>query len=163
MIIAALIQTWTRGPWAFLGTRVMLGAGLAFEQVSASTLTTEIAHPRQRAQKSPVSSKWYGTGDQLRLNASLSGVFGLQVAGVGLLQVISPGIQFLGLLIVPESPRCLTSKGRKEEVYAVLVKYHANGTIDDPLVRLEFDEIIQVLDEEKEIAKSTGFAEFFQT
>jgi hypothetical protein len=65
--------------------------------------------------------------------------------------------------IVPESPRCLTSKARKEDVYAVLVKYHANGTIDDPLVRLEFEEIIQVFDEEKEIAKSTGFAEFFQT
>lgn len=48
MVCASIIQAATAGPWAFFGTRLMIGIGLGFAQTAAPPLTAEIAHPRHR-------------------------------------------------------------------------------------------------------------------
>jgi MFS family permease len=57
------------------------------------------------------------------------------------LQMLCPGIVCLGGYFIPESPRWLIGKGRREEARAFLVKYHANGQEDHPIVELEVREI----------------------
>lgn len=42
---------------------------------------------------------------------------------------------------MPESPRFLLSVGRAEEAREILAHYHANGQVDDELVKYEIDEI----------------------
>lgn len=49
---------------------------------------------------------------------------------------------------MPESPRWLVKHGKIEKAKAVLVKYHANGTEDDPLVEYEYREILAALEDE---------------
>lgn len=50
ILAAAVIQAAKSGPWAFLGTRIMIGIRLACAQTSATPLTTEVARPKHRGQ-----------------------------------------------------------------------------------------------------------------
>lgn len=49
MAAASLAQAFTRGPYAFLVTRILLGVGLAGTQTASAPLVNELAHPRHRA------------------------------------------------------------------------------------------------------------------
>jgi hypothetical protein len=71
-----------------------------------------------------------------------------------LLQVMGPSIVFAILIFAPESPRWLASKGRTEQARAVLVKHHANGDDEDPLVEWQFGEIVSTLQQEQDKNKS---------
>lgn len=59
--------------------------------------------------------------------------------------------------------RWLVSKGREQEAYDILCKYHANGDRDDELVIYEFDEIKEAIAAEKIAEAGTTYASFFKT
>jgi nitrate/nitrite transporter NarK len=61
------------------------------------------------------------------------------------LQMACPGIVAAVVLFFPESPRWLIGKDRHEEARAFIVKYHANGDPDHPIVALEMNEMIDSL------------------
>jgi MFS family permease len=63
------------------------------------------------------------------------------------LQLIPPLFIFTGALLIPESPRWLTARGKREEAAKILAKYHGGGDVNHPVVQLElreFDEGIEV-------------------
>jgi hypothetical protein len=63
------------------------------------------------------------------------------------LQLIPPVFIFIGALLVPESPRWLTARGKKDQAAAILAKYHGGGDVLHPVVQLElreFEESIKV-------------------
>ncbi|KAI4854600.1 general substrate transporter [Aureobasidium sp. EXF-8845] len=166
MLAAAVIQCATSGIYAFLGTRIMLGVGLGFSQTAAPPLTTEIAHPKHRANVTNLfQATWYW-GAILSASIALGTLFldnSWSWRIPCLLQGLFPAIQCLGLLIVPESPRWLISKGRDQEALEILARYHANGDRNDELVQYEFQEICQAIELERQAAKTTGWSSFFAT
>ncbi|KAF2717454.1 general substrate transporter [Polychaeton citri CBS 116435] len=166
MLAAAIIQCATSGPYAFLGTRIMLGVGLGFSQTAAPPLTTEIAHPKHRGNITNLFQSIWFWGAIVSACVTLGTLF-LSSSWSWripcLLQGLFPLIQLLGLLIVPESPRWLVSKNRHHEALQILARYHANGNQDDELVQFEYQEICRAIEVEKDAAKSTDWSTFFAT
>lgn len=80
-----------------------------------------------------------------------------------LLQALSCILQIGLCFLIVESPRWLVSKGRDEEAKRIIVKYHANGDSNDPIVVVELEEIRQALRLEEEALATSSYASFFKT
>ena len=150
-IIASAIQVAVQNNWVFLGTRVLAGAGTGIAQIAAPPLVTEIAHPRQRQTATGLYNAAWCMGAIVSAAvtfATLSIANSWSWRVPCLLQAAYPIIQLIGLLFVPESPRWLVSKNRKDEALTILAKYHANGDADDRLVQHEFRQICSSINQE---------------
>ncbi|KAI9314228.1 general substrate transporter [Dichotomocladium elegans] len=153
-IMAATIIFWFGTSMQTGATNVdLLMAGRFFQGISIGTYSMNItvyqselspAHLRGRAisfqQFSIVTgimiAFWIGYGcAYIQSDASWRIPLGLQLA---------PSIVlFFGCFILPYSPRWLCSKGRYDEALQTLAKLHANGDVNDPFVRREYDEIME--------------------
>ncbi|KAJ5817491.1 hypothetical protein N7447_007499, partial [Penicillium robsamsonii] len=164
-IVGAIIGAVIQNHWAFFGARILSGIGMGFAQTAAPLLVTEIAHPRQRQTATALySASWSlgAIGSAAATYATIGIVNSWSWRVPCLLQVLCPLFQILGLIMfVPESPRWLVSKGRKDEALAILEKYHANGSTDDELVVHEFDLICTTIT--AEIINSRTWGSFFSS
>ncbi|KAJ5808278.1 hypothetical protein N7474_009547 [Penicillium riverlandense] len=150
VITAALVQISIPHHWVFFGMRVVAGFGVGISQTAAPLLTTEVAHPRHRQTFTAIYNACWSFGAII----SASVIFGtLPIASSWswripcMLQTFYPTVQLVGLCFVPESPRWLVSKNRKEEALDMLAKYHANGDKDDELVQHEYQQICNSIGE----------------
>ncbi|BFZ65358.1 hypothetical protein YB2330_006524 [Saitoella coloradoensis] len=64
-----------------------------------------------------------------------------------------PGILLgMSIMFMPESPRYLIKVGRDEEALEILARLRANGDVNHPDVKLEYAEIIEVIEEERKMS-----------
>lgn len=166
MIIASIVQALTSGPSAFLATKLILGAGIAFVLIPAPALTSEVAHPRSRGTVSACFQTAFYWGAIVSAAATLGGLY-ISSSWAWrmpiILQILFPILQLVGLCIIPESPRFLIAKGRKTQAFEILVKFHANGNTQDSLVAFEFEEICETIQHEAQAASSSSWKTFFAT
>lgn len=64
---------------------------------------------------------------------------------------------FLGMMILPESPRWLARKDRWEECQTILAKVHCKGDMSHPFVALEMQDIREMCDFERQFKNVTYF------
>ena len=69
------------------------------------------------------------------------------------LQVVPGLLQVIFIWFIPESPRWLVSKGRGDEAYTILVKYHAEGDETSEFVKAEYTQIVETLEAESQITQ----------
>ena len=126
---------------------------------------SELGHPKERAILGSLFNSCYFIGAIVAAGVTL-GTFqmpndwGWRIPS--LLQVVPSVLQITFIFFLPESPRWLISKGRSEEAYQILVKYHAEGDADSEFVKAEYVEIEKTLELEKE-ASRTGWSDLLKT
>lgn len=79
--------------------------------------------------------------------------FAIQIVPVIALAILS--------LMVPGSPRLLVKAGRAEEALETIVKLRGNGDVEHPDAQKEYREIVTVVEEESQYAKTNYFKMFF--
>ncbi|TFK32678.1 general substrate transporter [Crucibulum laeve] len=156
MVIGAVLQTAAQNFAMFIIARFILGLGIPFAIVAASSLIGELSHPKERAILGSLFNSCYFIGSIVAAGVTL-GTFAMPSNWgwriPSLLQLTPSSLQIIFIYFLPESPRWLISKGRGEEAYAILAKYHAEGDTESEFVKAEYVQIEKTLELEKETAK----------
>jgi len=142
---------------------MIIGFGGLIAVEPSPMLVSELAYPTHRAVLvGYYNNLWY-------LGATLAAwvTYGTYFMGPNaswawrlpsLLQGFLPLFQVLFIYFLPESPRWLVQRDRYEDARKVLVKYHAGGDENSPLVDFEMKEIIAHI----ETSKATSTTEYRQ-
>lgn len=67
------------------------------------------------------------------------------------------------LLFVPESPRWLVHRDRCDDALTVLASTHSNGDKEDPLTQIQYKEIVDTIEWERNTGRQMTYAEVFRT
>ncbi|KAF5370973.1 hypothetical protein D9757_009896 [Collybiopsis confluens] len=153
MVIGAALQAASQDFAMFVIARLLLGFGIPFAIVAASSLIGELSHPKERAILGSLFNSCYFIGAIVAAGVTL-GTFSMKSDWgwriPSLLQVTPSILQISFIMLLPESPRWLISKGRGDEAFAILAKYHAEGDIESEFVKAEYVQIEKTLELERE-------------
>ncbi|KAE8150342.1 general substrate transporter [Aspergillus avenaceus] len=144
----------------FIAGRFLVGLGSNISQGSAPLLITELAHPQHRGTLTTMYNTLWYVGSIVAAWTVFGTIKYTSEASwripVGV-QAAMPVMQFLGIWLLPESPRWLCAKEKRDEAFDVLVKYHGNGDRSDELCAFELREIQETLRLEDEGSRHGWF------
>ncbi|KAK0491589.1 hexose transporter [Armillaria novae-zelandiae] len=127
MIIGAALQTASQNFTMFVCSRLILGFGIPFAIVAASSLIGELSHPKERAVLGSLFNSCWFIGSIVAAGITL-GTFNMDSNWGWRIPSL---VQITFIFFIPDSPRWLISKGRGEEAYAIL------ATLTSELLELE--------------------------
>ncbi|KAJ5928336.1 hypothetical protein N7466_007292 [Penicillium verhagenii] len=149
----------------FVISRLLIGFGNTIQQTACPILAAELAHPSQRTQIIGIQNTTGSLGQIMAAWITYGTSFMLSSWSwrlPSLLQAVSSVFQLVMMILTPESPRWLVHKGRREEAYRILTKYHAEGDESSQLLQFEMAEIEAAIEVEREQAL-TSWMEWVRT
>ncbi|KAF4780631.1 major myo-inositol transporter iolT [Colletotrichum scovillei] len=162
MVLGAGLQAGSRNVDMFLASRWILGFGIPFAIINASSLIGELSYAKER----PIMTRLAGIAPSIVAAGITFGTFQMSTTWAwripSLLQLVPSGCQIVFMPFCPESPRWLISKDRGDEAFAILSKYHSEGENGEEFVRLEYAQIISTIQQEKEVASKFLWADVFR-
>jgi MFS family permease len=166
LLSGAILQTAAQNEASFIVARTLIGAASGWYTSGAPLLINEIAYPTHRA----IVASCFQCGFYLGSLISAWATFGTRNYASSwdwrlpsVLQVLLPIIALPGIIMAPESPRWLASKDRTEDARQFVIKYHAGGDADSPLVNFETAEIINTIKAEQDAHASSSYADMLKT
>ncbi|KAF2220747.1 putative MFS sugar transporter [Elsinoe ampelina] len=165
MIFGAILQAASNGVGMYLAARFFLGFGIPMCIVAGSALLGELGYPKERPILTSLFNSSYFIGAILAAGITFGTMtipndWGWRVPS--LLQAAPSLLQVCLIFFIPESPRHLISKDRKDEARAILIKYHAEGDANSELVNAEIAQIEATIFLELEQSKQS-WADLFRT
>jgi MFS family permease len=159
------LQTGAQSRDMFIVSRLVVGMSSAFFG-AVPMLVGEAAYPTHRGIVTSVFQTLYYVGSLLSAwvtygTRNMASSWAWRIPS--LLQVAIPVLIFGAACAVPESPRFLIARGRVEEARATLVKYHAGGDENSPLVAFEIAEIESALSLERQFRKQASYLDMIRT
>lgn len=151
-VIGALIQGTSAQSGSlsqFLVGRAFLGFGAVVAQAAASTYCVEIAHPAHRGLLGGGQNSMLNFGGLLAAAVTLATV-NMEGNASWVIptwtQIVCPGAACLMTYFLPESPRWLYTHDKKKESLEFITKYHGEGDIENPWVKLQLVEFEEQLE-----------------
>jgi MFS family permease len=162
MFIGAGLQAGSTSTDMFLASRWVLGFGIPFALVNASSLVGELSYAKERPFMTSLFNASWHVGAIIAAGTTY-GTFQMTSTWSwrlpSLLQLVPSMCQLAFMPFCPESPRWLISRDRADEAFAILQKYHSEGENGEEFVRLEFAQIQSTLAQEKEMASKFAWAD----
>ncbi|OCL05099.1 general substrate transporter [Glonium stellatum] len=160
MVLGALLQGFANGVAMYIIARWLLGFGIPFCIVAGSSLIGELSYPKERPILTSLFNALYFVGALVAAGIT----FGTQDLKSNwawripsLLQATPSLLQITFIFLIPESPRFLVSKDRREEAFAILVKYHGEGNAGSEIVKAEMAQIESTIKLELETTNRSWF------
>ncbi|KAF3004452.1 hypothetical protein G7054_g7175 [Neopestalotiopsis clavispora] len=166
LVLGSVLQALTPNDVGFLLARFFVGCASALFGNAAPVLINEVAYPTHRGVLNALfMCGWYIGGSLAAWETFATRNYPNHWAWrlPSLLQVLLPLVALPGLLLAPESPRWLISQDRTDEARDILVKVHAGGDQESPLVGYEFVEIQTAIKAEQEAHGSASYMEMVKT
>ncbi|KAL8289545.1 hypothetical protein RB597_001252 [Gaeumannomyces tritici] len=165
MCFGAGMQAGARNTDMFLASRWVLGFGIPFAIVNASSMLGELSYARERpVMTSLFNASWF-VGAIIAAGTTY-GTFQMATTWSwrlpSLLQLVPSMCQICFMYWLPESPRWLISRDRHEEALAILLEYHSEGADGGEFARLEFAQIQNTIAIEKETAARFVWADVWR-
>ncbi|CAN9198529.1 unnamed protein product [Alternaria alternata] len=140
----------------YIGARFIIGFGIPFCIIAGSSLMGELAYPKERPIMTSLFNALWFVGSLIAAGVS----YGTQSLNddwawriPSLLQAAPSLLQIVFIFMIPESPRFLISKDRREEAYRTLVTYHAEGDSSSHFAAAEMAQIEHTIRIELEHSK----------
>ncbi|KAL2861239.1 putative MFS sugar transporter [Aspergillus lucknowensis] len=164
-LLGAFLQGFANGAAMYCIARIILGFGIPFCIVAGSSMLGELGYPKERPILTSLFNSSYFIGAIVAASVGL-GTVELETNWAwripSLLQIAPACVQIATCLFLPESPRYLVSKDRREEAAEILIKYHAEGDRDSQIVKAEIAQIEMTIKLEAEEAKQS-WLDMFRT
>lgn len=153
-LIGVVLQTASQNIGMYVAGRIVIGFGDGFSMSGSPVLLAELAHAGDRVKFNTLFSTFWNLGSVC--NNWLSFIASHKLATTSwqwrmpcFVQAFWTLCVVVAIFILPESPRWLISKGRDDEAWDFLVKYHADGDEDDEIIKAEYQEISNWIREER--------------
>lgn len=149
ILIGTAIQGSSHNRDQFMGGRFILGFGAALASAAAPAYVVELAHPAYRGTMAGMYNNFWWLGNILAgwttygTNEHIQSEWAWRIPTI--VQAGMPTVVLLIVMFLPESPRWLIQKGRKEEALHIFAKYHGDGNPNALLVKLEYKEVVEQL------------------
>jgi MFS family permease len=146
----------------FIASRWVLGFGIPFAIVNASSLLGELGYPRERAiLTSLFNASWFVGA--IAAAGTTYGTFQMSSTWAwrlpSLLQLIPSMFQISFMYWCPESPRWLISRDRGDEAFKIIQRIHSEGDNGEEFAKLEFAQIQSTIQQEQQLASSFVWAD----
>ncbi|KAE9371095.1 MFS sugar transporter-like protein [Stipitochalara longipes BDJ] len=142
--VGAVLQAFSQNTAMYIIARMILGFGIVFCIVSGSAMLGELSYPKERPiLTSMFNASWF-VGSLIAAGivvktATIPGDWSWRLPSI--LQACPSLVQMALVFFLPESPRYLISKDRREEAFDILVHYHAEGDRESVFVKAEMVQI----------------------
>ncbi|KAF4621512.1 hypothetical protein G7Y89_g14561 [Cudoniella acicularis] len=158
--VGAVIQGFSVNSAMYIIARMILGSGIIFCIVSGSAMLGELSYPKERPMMTSMFNASYFVGQLVAAGivvktSEIATNWGWRIPS--LLQCAPSLMQMTFVFLLPESPRYLISKERREEAYDILCHYHAEGDRDSLFAKAELAQIETTIKIELEAAKLSWF------
>lgn len=162
MMLGAGMQAGAINTDMFIASRWVLGFGIPFAIVNASSLLGELGYQKERAiLTSLFNASWFVGA--IAAAGTTYGTFQMSSTWAwrlpSLLQLVPSLFQVTFMYWCPESPRWLISRDRSDEAYELIMKIHSEGDNGEEFAKLEFAQIQSTIQQEKELASSFVWAD----
>lgn len=146
IVLGTCVQASCTNLAGFMGGRFVLGFGVAITSTAGPAYVSEMAHPAYRGVLTGVfNTFWYiGAIPGTFIAYGTSGIEGTRAWRIPVwLQMVFAGIVLCLSPFLPETPRWLIANDRHEEALDTMAKYHGEGSRYNPIVELEYKEMVE--------------------